>query len=281
MSSNDNSKKSMSLDIKKIIMNLVIEEGKPESGVSRTLRITGTTVRSFLKKYETSDRIEADQRGGSRYAKITFEQLFLENNQADSRKRNNPEIKAERREYVLWYQSILPHLRYSHIVYVDESKGTTPNLILTNSRGQNVTMLLAIICYNIIQCDAVVGYGVDAETFSSFPRRLVAVFGEGDFTIVMDNVRFHHTAGDTVNFLNPCEEAFGMLKNRVRRDGVPQGTDDLVCRMTNSCAGIPVNSLSNFVAHAETFSNKCLNLEDIPRNRELSNKLSISIFFFT
>ncbi|KII66551.1 hypothetical protein RF11_16010 [Thelohanellus kitauei] len=161
MSSNDNSKKSMSLDIKKIIMNLVIEEGKPESGVSRTLRITGTTVRSFLKKYETSDRIEADQRGGRRHAKITLEiehqirQLVAYNctttiqgiiNTLDldvchttvwrslkknnyswkmtrpiPEKRNDPEIKAERREYVLWYQSILPHLRYSHIVYVDES----------------------------------------------------------------------------------------------------------------------------------------------------------------
>ncbi|KII61446.1 hypothetical protein RF11_12861 [Thelohanellus kitauei] len=141
-------------------------------------------------------------------------------------------------------------------------------------------MLLAINFYNIIQCDAVVGCGVNAETFSSFLRRLVAVFGEGDFTIVMDNVRFHHTTVNNMDhfpydvkfipryspFLNPCEEAFSMLKNRVRRDGVPQITNDLVRRITDSCVEIPMNSLLNFVAHAETFSNKCLNLEDISRD---------------
>ncbi|KII66550.1 hypothetical protein RF11_16009 [Thelohanellus kitauei] len=106
----------------------------------------------------------------------------------------------------------------------------------------------------------------------------------------MDNVTFHHTAVNSMDhfpydvtflpryspFLNPCEEAFSMLKNSVRRDGVPQGTNDLVPRMTDSCVGIPMNSLTNLVAHAETFWNKCLSLEDISKDRELSNKLSIS-----
>ncbi|KII62698.1 hypothetical protein RF11_12415 [Thelohanellus kitauei] len=130
-------------------------------------------------------------------------------------------------------------------------------------------MLQTINCYNIIKCDEFVGCCVNAETFSSFLRRLVAVFGEGDFTLVMDNARFHHTAVNNIDhfpyefkfqpryspFLNPCEEAFSMLKNRVRRDGVTQGKNDLVRRMTDSCPGIPVNSLSNFLAHAESLSN--------------------------
>ncbi|KII62294.1 hypothetical protein RF11_07575 [Thelohanellus kitauei] len=105
----------------------------------------------------------------------------MEKSQADSQK-IDPEIKAERREC------------YSHIVYVYESPfnlhifkshgwsyvGTTPNPIVPNSRGQNVTMLLAISCYSIIQYDAIVGR--------------VAVLREGDFTIVMDNARSHHSA---------------------------------------------------------------------------------------
>ncbi|KII63134.1 hypothetical protein RF11_09535 [Thelohanellus kitauei] len=141
-------------------------------------------------------------------------------------------------------------------------------------------MPLPINCYNIIQCDAVVGCGVNAETFYSLLRRLVGVLGERDFTIGVDNVRFHHTAVNNMDhfpydfkflpryspFLNSYEEAFSVLKNMVRRDGVPQGTNDLVRRMTDSCVGIHVNSLSNFVTHDETFSNKCLNLEDIPRD---------------
>ncbi|KII74589.1 hypothetical protein RF11_16199 [Thelohanellus kitauei] len=141
-------------------------------------------------------------------------------------------------------------------------------------------MLLTINCYNIIQCDAVVGCGVNAETFSSILKRFMEVLVEGDFTIVMENVRFHHTAVNNVDhfpyyvkvlpgyssFLNPCEEAFSMPKNRVRRDGVPRGSNDLVRRISDSCVGIHVNPLSNFLAHAETFSNKCLNLEDIFRD---------------
>ncbi|KII66708.1 hypothetical protein RF11_03529 [Thelohanellus kitauei] len=119
------------------------------------------------------------------------------------------------------------------------------------------------------------------KTFSRFLRRLVAVLGEGDFTIVMDNVRFHQTAVKNIDhflydvkflpryspFFNPCEEAFS---------GVPQGTNDLIRRMAEFCVRIPVNSLSNFVAHSEYLSNKYLNLEDLPRDWQISNKLSIS-----
>ncbi|KII63133.1 hypothetical protein RF11_09534 [Thelohanellus kitauei] len=110
----------MSLDIKKIIIKLVIEERKLVSEVSRTLSIPGTTIWSFFKKYETSDPIEADK-GGTRYAKITLEienqirQLVADNctttiqriidtktttfwkiTKPIPEKRNDPEIKAER-----------------------------------------------------------------------------------------------------------------------------------------------------------------------------------------
>ncbi|KII62452.1 hypothetical protein RF11_13823 [Thelohanellus kitauei] len=118
-------------------------------------------------------------------------------------------------------------------------------------------MVLEINFYNIIKCDAVVGCG--------------KVLGEGDFTIVIENVRFHHTAVNNMDhffydvefhpryspFLNPCEEAFRM---ECHKEQMVSAEDD------GFCVGIPVNSLSNFVDHAEIFSNKCLNLENIPRD---------------
>ncbi|KII69406.1 hypothetical protein RF11_11050 [Thelohanellus kitauei] len=219
--------------------------------------IPGTTARSFLKKYETSDRIEADQGGGRKFAKITLEienqirQLVADNctttiqwiidtleldvchttvwrwlkknsyswkiTRPIPEKRNDPEIKA-----------------YSHIVYIDESPfnlhifkshgwsyvGTTPNPIVPNSVDKII---------------------------------LMAVLGEGDFIIVLDNIRLNRPAVNYMDhfpcdvkfllrysqFLNPIEEAFSMLKNRVRMDGVPQGTNDLVRRMTDSCEESP------------------------------------------
>ncbi|KII68229.1 hypothetical protein RF11_07781 [Thelohanellus kitauei] len=144
----NNSKKSLFLDITKIIIKLVIEEGKLVSEVLRTLNIPSTTIRSFWKKYETSNSIEANQRGGRRQfvadnctttiqgiigtleldvCHTTVWRWLKENNYSRKttrpipEKRNDPEIIAERMEYALWYQSILPHIRYSHIVYVDES----------------------------------------------------------------------------------------------------------------------------------------------------------------
>ncbi|KII70229.1 hypothetical protein RF11_11836 [Thelohanellus kitauei] len=112
---------------------------------------------------------------------VKEKQLLLEKNQADSRKKEIT-LKLKKKEG-----------RRSMI-------GTTAHPIVPIPCGQNVTMLLAINYYNIIQCDAVFGCGVNAETFSCFLRRLVAVLGEGDFTIVMENVRFHHITVNRVLF---------------------------------------------------------------------------------
>ncbi|KII70152.1 hypothetical protein RF11_01605 [Thelohanellus kitauei] len=50
-----------------------VNEGKLVNEVSKTLNIPGTRIWTFLKRYETSNRIEADQRGGRRYTKFTLE----------------------------------------------------------------------------------------------------------------------------------------------------------------------------------------------------------------
>ncbi|KII70515.1 hypothetical protein RF11_14829 [Thelohanellus kitauei] len=179
----------------------VIEKRKKREADKRGFKDSqyfGHDIRSFKKKYKTSNRIEADQRGGRRYTEITLEieyqirQLVADN-------------------FTTTIQGIIDETELdSHIVYVDESPfnlhifksrgwsgvGTTTNHIVPISRGQNVTTLLTINCYNIIQCDAI------------------------------------HS------ILNPREEAFSILKNRERRDGVPQGKNGLVQRMTDSCEGI-------------------------------------------
>ena len=202
-------------------------------------------------------------------------------------RRIDPEIKQERIPYVRWYQSQSVHLRYSNIIYIDESPfnlhmikshswsrvGTIPNPIVTNSRGQNVTMILAINSLNIVSSEAIIHRGVNGEIYKRFLNGLVDILGRNqEFTLVMDNVRFHHVDPEFRDsypydivylpryspFLNPCEEVFSKLKNCVWREGRINGTDDLISRMTDSCTRISPHDLSNYILHCETFLNDCL-----------------------
>ena len=104
-------------------------------------------------------------------------------------------------------------------------------------------MILAINCINIISSEAIIGRGVNGDIFKSFLRNLVNILGsESEYTIVMDNVRFHHVCDEFADnysynikflpryspFLNPCEEVFSKLKNCIRREGRMNGRDDLL-----------------------------------------------------
>lgn len=208
--------------------------------------------------------------------------------------RNCTEVKLERKNYVEWYLNIPLHKRYRNVIYVDESPfnlhmirnhgyslaGTTPNLIVGNSRGPNISMILAVNCINIIKADAVVGSGVNAETFQSFLLNLVEILGtDEEFIIVMDNVRFHHSNPTFYEnypyqikylpryspFLNPCEETFSKIKNSIRDASVPNGTDELIRRMITGCNSVSETDLSNFVNHVESFFQMCGREEDIGR----------------
>lgn len=209
-------------------------------------------------------------------------------------KRNTEEVKLERIPYIRWYQSYSPHQRYSNIIYVDESPfnlhiikthawsrvGTTPNPVVSNSRGNNVTMILAINCINIVSSSAIIHTGVNSLIFKEFLNNLVSILGtESEFTIVMDNVRFHHVDEEFKDsypyeikylpryspFLNPCEETFSKLKNSIRREGRMNGTNDLLQRMENACRTIVTQDLSNYILHTESFFNDCLEMRDIAR----------------
>lgn len=74
--------------------------------------------------------------------------------------RNLERTKIQRKEYVEWYGSLPIQVRYDKLIFVDESpfnihiicfglmavffmRGVTPNSTIPNSRGPNVTMILA------------------------------------------------------------------------------------------------------------------------------------------
>ena len=79
-------------------------------------------------------------------------------------RRNDPSVKEERISYPNWYNGLPINKKYRNVIYIDESpfhlnlirshgwarRGETPNPIVNNSRGGNVTMILAVICINII-----------------------------------------------------------------------------------------------------------------------------------
>ncbi|KII64613.1 Transposon Tf2-6 polyprotein [Thelohanellus kitauei] len=209
--------------------------------------------------------------------------------------RNDPTVKSERKSFVEWYQSMTPEYQRNNIIYIDESPfnlqmfrshgwalvGETPNPVIPTSRGPNVSMILALNSVNIVHCEAIVGRGVNSTILNEFLTKIRETLGtEQIYTIVMDNVRFHHSNPEFYDeypyeikylpryspFLNPCEEAFSLIKNQVRRDSRPTGANDLIQRMRSACATVTGDQLLGFIQHSESFKNMCLNEEDIPRN---------------
>ncbi|KII69979.1 hypothetical protein RF11_01237 [Thelohanellus kitauei] len=74
--------------------------------------------------------------------------------------------------------------------------GTTPNPVVPNSMGGNVSMILAFNSFNIVLSEGIIHRG---------------------------------------SFLSPCEEVFSQLRNCVRREGRVEGTEDLVGRTKSAC----------------------------------------------
>jgi transposase len=208
--------------------------------------------------------------------------------------RNDEGVKNERIEYVEAYMRIPLNYRYRNLIYIAESPfnlhivrshgyskvGTTPNQIVSNSRGANVTMIIALDSNNIVLSEAIVGVGVTAVIFKEFLLQLKRVLGEDEeFTLVMDNVRFHHALSDFYDtypynviflpryspFLNPCEETFSAIKSHVRLINAALGTNELIERMVQGCQNITTEHLSAFINHCEQFFSRCLNRENIER----------------
>lgn len=206
--------------------------------------------------------------------------------------RNCIEVKAERVDYANWYTNIPISIRYRNLIFVDESPftlhmirshgrsrvGTTPNPILTNSRGRNISMILAINSINVILCEAI-ECNVDGDIFQQFLKKIYEILGDDNFIIVMDNVRFHHSNPEFYDeydyeirylpryspFLNPCEEVFSKIKSLVRKDGPLNGTIDLKERMQIASNSITENDLKGYFQHCESFLGKCHTNQDIGR----------------
>ena len=206
--------------------------------------------------------------------------------------RNSHDVKVERERYANWYANLPLDTRYKNLVFIDESPfslhllrshgrslaGTTPNSVVQNSRGRNVTMILAVNALNVISCEAILG-SVNHVIFQEFLNKLKNILGEGNFIIVMDNVRFHHTNAEFYDnypyevhylpryspFLNPCEEVFSQIKSNVRRNGPLLGTNDLLERMELSSQSVTESNLKSYFQHAETFLGSCHTFQDIGR----------------
>ena len=115
--------------------------------------------------------------------------------------------------------------------YTYSLRGNTHNQALIRNRGLNVILILAINRLNIIHPDAIIGVGVNNDTFRQFILTLKNVIGdEEEFVLVMNNVLFHHSTVNnfydcSFNFkllsrysplLNPCEIVLTKIRNSVR-----------------------------------------------------------------
>ena len=206
--------------------------------------------------------------------------------------RNCQGVKVERERYANWYTSLPLNVRYRNLVFIDESPfslhllrshgrsivGTTPNPVVQNSRGRNVTMIVAVNALNIIHCEAIME-NVNHPIFQNFLQKLEVILGDEDFVIVMDNVRFHHTNQDFYDsypyeihylpryspFLNPCEEVFSQIKSNVRKDGPILGSNDLLERMESASLSVTESHLKNYFQHSEEFLGRCHTFQDIGR----------------
>ncbi|KII73497.1 hypothetical protein RF11_00090 [Thelohanellus kitauei] len=301
----------VSEDLRRLVIKMVIEERKSQKEVSNTLKIKIPTVYWIVKTYRDKGTVIA--------LTDDMKQRLMETINDDSTicidgiieklhlsvhtftvwrwlqkinytwKLTRP-IQLKRKDP----DTVNPPQRYSNTIYLDEcpfnlhtiqshawgKKGKTTNPVLSKDIGQNITMILAINCRNIISSEAIVSTGVNSVIFKEFLNKLVTILGrEGQYTIVMDNVRFHHSDPDFYDsypyqikllpryspFLNPYEEWFSQIKSIVRRDGAVQGTNDLISRMTEECGRVTQESLANYINHCEQFFQPCLNEEDIGR----------------
>ncbi|KII63768.1 hypothetical protein RF11_15002 [Thelohanellus kitauei] len=117
-------------------------------------------------------------------------------------------------------------------------------------------MILAINCRNIISSEAIISTGDNSVIFKEFLNRLATILGhEGHYTIVMDNVRFHHSDPD---FYDSYPYQIKWLPSSA-------GTNDDISRMMEECGRIMQETCPNYIHHFEQFFRPCLNEEDIGR----------------
>ena len=306
---------TVSQDLREAIIRMVVNQGKSERDVAKTLNISRNTIQHIVNKYMDSNVSTPSARGGPR--NVIFnddirEQIIIMMNDNQTKtientrnrlgtqaclntvwrwvkglgytykitrpiyeRRNDPSIKEHRTQYIGWYNSHAPSFRYKNLIFIDESpinlhmfrshswamKGVTPNPNI-KPRSKNVTVIIALNGDNIVHCEAIMT-SVNGEIFKQFLNQVIRILGrEEDYVFVVDNVNFHHRSdlfeADNFSirylpayssFLNPCEEVFYYLKNIVRRNTAPAGTDELISRMRSACEDVPNINLLNYLMH--------------------------------
>ncbi|KII69907.1 hypothetical protein RF11_15688 [Thelohanellus kitauei] len=108
-------------------------------------------------------------------------------------KRNDPDVKLERNSYCEWYQT-------SHAW---GKKGKTTNPVLSKDIGQNITMILAINCRNIISSEAIVSTGI-----KSIFRRDGGLQGTNFHISCMTEACGRVMQESLANYINHCEQFF-------------------------------------------------------------------------
>ncbi|KII66591.1 hypothetical protein RF11_03433 [Thelohanellus kitauei] len=107
--------------------------------------------------------------------------------------RNGLTVTSERKALVEWYQSMTPRYQHNKIFYTAESPF---NLQILQSHGWSL--------------------------ISKTPNPVSQTSRGSNVLMNLPQYRL---------FVNPCEEAFSLIKNQVRRDSRPTGANDIIQRM--------------------------------------------------
>ncbi|KII61374.1 hypothetical protein RF11_12788 [Thelohanellus kitauei] len=215
--------------MKKMIFKMVVLEGQEVTAVSGILDIPRTTIQTALKKIQPDITIIESRRGCTTVPKLT------------------PKIERQITQLVddnctMTTLDIIEKI----IITVNEKtwKMTRPVTILRNDPTVKSERKVFVEWYQ--------SYSGARCQFFHIQR------------VPHKNTR--NPWKGKIPFLNPCEEAFSLIINQVRRDSRPTGANDLIQRMRSACTTVTSSQLFGFFLHSESFSNMYLNEEDIPRN---------------
>jgi transposase len=205
--------------------------------------------------------------------------------------RNSRDTVLSRKNYAEKFLDEAP-LDRREIIWVDECgfnlhlrrkfgrarRGHHASLTVPNGRGQNISVCAAMSEEGLLHEYLRPG-AFNGEHFCSFLTglfELLRTMGRNNCWIIMDNVRFHHSAsvrtcaesfGHQLVFLppyspmlNPIESVFGKWKTLIRTDGVSMNRDELLERMSSARYEISIRDCLGWIR--DTGRNIGLSLQD-------------------